>query len=166
MTLAASVRISALVCGVLPLCGLLLLQSRRNHLHAKEEPMDREPLPLDAEIARLRAVWTDALRERDDTTLDRLMADDFVFIDERGRWGKERFIANVRRWDIVGMDFEDVLVRDYEPVAVMHARVGLRARLDGREMSGEWYVTDLWVRRDGSWQVVSRQWSRGSTPET
>jgi len=31
------------------------------------------------------------------------MADDFVFIDGRGRWGKKRFIANVQRWDLVGI---------------------------------------------------------------
>ena len=126
--------------------------------------MDRDTRAVEEEIARLRSAWTDAIRDRDEATLDRLMADEFVFIDERGGWGKERFIANVQRWDLVGMTFDDVLVRDYGPVVAMHARVALHARLDGRDMSGEWYVTDLWVRRNEQWQVVARQWSQASTP--
>lgn len=60
------------------------------------------------------------------------------------------------------MDFRDVLVRDFGTVAVYQARVGLLAKLDGREMSGEWYLTDIWVHRGAGWQVVARQWSRAS----
>jgi hypothetical protein len=29
-------------------------------------------------------------------------------------------------------------------------------RLDGRDVSGELHVTDVWVRRDGRWQIVRR----------
>lgn len=114
------------------------------------------------EIQQLCLAVTDAIRDRDEATLNRVMADDFTFTSERGRWGKTQFIENTRRWQLVSMDFRDVLVRDFGTVAVYQARVGLLAKLDGREMSGEWYLTDIWVHRGAGWQVVARQWSRAS----
>ena len=30
------------------------------------------------------------------------------------------------------------------------------ARLDGRDLSHAMHVTDIWVRRDGRWQIVRR----------
>lgn len=114
------------------------------------------------EIQQLCLAVTAAIRDRDEATLNRVMADDFTFTSERGRWGKTQFIENTRRWQLVSMDFRDVLVRDFGTVAVYQARVGLLAKLDGREMSGEWYLTDIWVHRGAGWQVVARQWSRAS----
>lgn len=116
--------------------------------------------PLREEIARLCRAWADAIVSRDAAAADEFMAEDFVFTSERGRWGKARFLANLTRWDAGGaMAFRDVEVRDLGHVAAMFARVALRVRLDGREMAGEAYVTDIWARRDGEWRVVSRQWS-------
>ena len=119
---------------------------------------------VEPEILQLCHAWTDAIRDRDDATMKRLMADDFTFPSERGRWGKVQFIENARRWQLVGMEFQDLLVREYGLVTVMQARVGLRAHLDGQGMSGEWYLTDVWVNRGAAWQVVARQWSRASAP--
>ena len=119
------------------------------------------------EITQLCLALTDAIRDRDDATLTRLVADDFTFTSERGRWGRTRFIENTRRWQLVRMDFQDVLVREFGAVAVYQARVGLLAQLDGREMSGEWYLMDIWVNRGAGWQVVARQWSRaGASAES
>jgi ketosteroid isomerase-like protein len=122
---------------------------------------DRAPA-AEEEIMRFCRAWTDAIRDRDDDTMNQLMADDFTFTSERGRWGKAQFVENTRRWQLVGMEFQDLLVRQYGPVTVMQARVALRAHLDGQEMSGESYLTDIWVNRGASWQVVARQWSRSS----
>ena len=119
---------------------------------------------VEPEILQLCLAWTDAIRDRDDATMNRLMADDFTFTSERGRWGKAQFIENTRRWQLVGMEFEDVLVRGYGPVRVMQARVALRAQLDGQEMSGESYLTDVWVDHRTDWRVVARQWSRATAP--
>jgi len=115
-----------------------------------------------AEIGRLSEEWTRAIRDRDHAALDRLIADDFTFTSERGRWGKARFIENTLRWDLLGMEFADVLIRVHGPTAVFQARVALRARLDGRDFSGESYLTDIWVDRGGGWQAIARQWSRPS----
>jgi len=119
------------------------------------------------EIARLCLDLTDAIRNRDDVTLTRLLADDFTFTSERGRWDKTRFIENTRRWQLVGkgMSFQDVRVRAFGTVVVYQARVELQATLDGRQMSGEWYLTDIWVDQGVGWQVVARQWSRSASVE-
>jgi hypothetical protein len=38
----------------------------------------------------------------------------------------------------------------------MTSRNILRATFDSRDWSGEVYLTDVWVRRDGRWQLVRR----------
>lgn len=40
------------------------------------------------EIQQLCLAVTAAIRDRDEATLNRVMADDFTFTSERGRWGK------------------------------------------------------------------------------
>ena len=123
--------------------------------------------PVEAEIVQCCTALTNAIRDRDDAVLAGLVTDDFVFTTDRGRWGKEYFMANVQRWDTVSMDFHDVLVRDFGEVAVMHARVRTerQALLAGQEMSGELYLTDMWERQDGNRRLVSRQWSRANSPQ-
>jgi ketosteroid isomerase-like protein len=44
-------------------------------------------------------------------------------------------------------------------VVVAHGRVNQRATAEGREWHGTFLVTDVWVRRDGRWQLVARHGS-------
>ena len=53
-------------------------------------------------------------------------------------------------------EFEEVRVRRYGEVAVAHALYHQRATARGRDWSGSFRMTDVWVHRDGRWQVVSR----------
>jgi ketosteroid isomerase-like protein len=52
--------------------------------------------------------------------------------------------------------FLDVRVRVYGAAAVMTSRNLLRATFDGKDWSGDHALTDVWVWRDGRWQIVRR----------
>jgi ketosteroid isomerase-like protein len=66
--------------------------------------------------------------------------------------------------EVESFAYADVSVRTYGDVAVMQSRWHQRARLRGDDWSGEGLLTDVWVRRDGRWQVVARHSSLVSNP--
>jgi ketosteroid isomerase-like protein len=41
-------------------------------------------------------------------------------------------------------------------VGLVHGRSSQIARIDGRDWSGTFLITDVWVRREGTWRVAAR----------
>jgi hypothetical protein len=64
-----------------------------------------------------------------------------------------------------GYRFGDIYVRDVGSVAVFASQMTIKAKLEGKDWSGEYWVTDIWrksrVRR--KWQMVERILSRPDT---
>jgi ketosteroid isomerase-like protein len=58
--------------------------------------------------------------------------------------------------DFTPPEFQDVRVLVYGDAALMTSRTILHTSFDGRNWSGEYFLTDVWVRRDGRWQLVRR----------
>jgi ketosteroid isomerase-like protein len=52
--------------------------------------------------------------------------------------------------------YVDPQVRVYGEVAVMLTGWRQEAKMDGKDWSGDFRITDTWVWRDGRWQVVLR----------
>ena len=93
----------------------------------------------------------------DRVTCARILADDFLLTSARGvLMTKSEWLAALDT--IVGESFEweEIRVRLFGEVAVVHCRTRQRASVGGQDWSGRFLITDVWVRRDGRWQVVSR----------
>jgi hypothetical protein len=59
-----------------------------------------------------------------------------------------------------------ILVRKIAPdVAVAHGKSSQTATVDGKDWSGIFLVTDVWVKRSGRWRVTARQ-GLGPLPPT
>jgi ketosteroid isomerase-like protein len=110
------------------------------------------------DIERLANAWMTAGAQRDAETLERIMGEEFrlasgrgVFVD-RAEWLRTAF----EEIEVESFAYSDVTVRAYGDFAIMQSRWRQRARLQGKDWSGEGLLTDVWVRRDGRWQVVAR----------
>jgi hypothetical protein len=70
--------------------------------------------------------------------------------------------AATKRFLCSGYRFGDIYVRDIGPVVVFASQLELKGTLDGRDVSGNFWVTDLWrkgrIRRQ--WRLVERVLSR------
>ena len=62
----------------------------------------------------------------------------------------------VPAYEVRSYEFSNAIVHDYEDAAVVLADLKLEATVRGESRSGDFAVTDVWVRRDGRWQVVAR----------
>ena len=101
-----------------------------------------------------------AVAERDVSWLERHLGEEFSLTT--GRPGAEirsraEWLAVTRdRYVIESFEFSAIDVRTYGHVAVVAVRYRQSGSLDGRDRSSEYLMTDVWIRRKGSWQLVSR----------
>jgi Domain of unknown function (DUF4440) len=65
-------------------------------------------------------------------------------------------MATVPAYHVHSYEFRDFEVRTYYDAAVILANLELRATVRGEDRSGSFALTDVWVRREGGWQVVAR----------
>jgi ketosteroid isomerase-like protein len=116
--------------------------------------------PAGAEVEQAAKEWMEAAGRRDADALDRVLAAEFTMVTNRGsQIDKAQWLENMLHRVGPGFTppaFLDVRVRVYGDAALMTSRNILRATFDGKDWSGELALTDVWVRRDGRWQLVRR----------
>jgi ketosteroid isomerase-like protein len=110
--------------------------------------------------------WMRAWVNREIKALKGLTTSDFILLTaskppmilDRPSWLE----AAAKRWDCTSYRFGDIYVRSVGGVAMFAASLELKATLDGRDLSGNVFVTDLWrkgkVRR--GWKLSQRVVSR------
>jgi ketosteroid isomerase-like protein len=110
--------------------------------------------------------WMRAWVNREIKALKGLTTSDFILLTaskppmilDRPSWLE----AAAKRWDCASYRFGAIYVRSVGGVAMFAASLELKATLDGRDLSGTVFVTDLWrkgkVRR--GWKLSQRVVSR------
>ena len=111
-------------------------------------------------ILELEKRWSAANVHKDVTVLEQILAEDYIGIEAIGMVGtKTQEIAGIKTGDVV-VDAEEptqMKVRMYGDVAVVTGHLSVRDRRDGKAGQHEVVFTDVWVKRDGRWQVVNYQ---------
>lgn len=114
-------------------------------------------------LAALERKWMDSLRQRDASALSQIISDDFTLVSPRlvvAAGDRDRYFQHaMRELNLTSYDFEGLTVRLYGRTAVVSGRLKQSASLAGEDWGGSYLFTDVWVSRDGAWQVVSRHTS-------
>ena len=109
------------------------------------------------ELITLEREWMEAIQRKDLAALDRLVGPDYAYTASgQGRWPRQRWMETVAVYDVHAFTFLDIDVRVYGDVAVVLPHVRQTATVAGATRSGEFLITDVWVRRGDRWQVVAR----------
>jgi ketosteroid isomerase-like protein len=109
------------------------------------------------ELIALEQEWMDAIQRKDFPALDQIVGPDYAYTASgQGRWSRQRWMETVPVYDIHTFEFLAIDVRVYGDVAVVLPHLRQMASVAGATRSGEFLLTDVWVRRDGRWQVVAR----------
>src|SRR5712692_5900572 len=110
-------------------------------------------------LRQLNDEWVKALVGRDPETLDRIMADDFFFTYPLEGDDKEQFIADVTSGDLTVEQLTrgKVSVRVFGSAAVLTARDSAKWLYHGRELSGQYKIIQVYVEREGRWQLCALQ---------
>ena len=110
-------------------------------------------------VRQLNDEWVKALVRGDVATLERIMADDFVFAYPLEGDDKAQFIADVTSRDlkVEHLSRAQVSVRVFGSTAVLTARDSAKWIYHGREIAGQYKIIQVFSERGGRWQLCAVQ---------
>jgi uncharacterized protein (TIGR02246 family) len=109
------------------------------------------------EIFRLEDVITKAWLKHDTATIGSIVADDFQSWSFKGvRRSKADLLRTVEKNTESNTKVDDAVVRVYGDAAVYTARItDSGTRPNGETFTTKTCITEMYVRRDGRWQLVA-----------
>ena len=130
-----------------------------------QSPTAQEPAnsSSEQEVTQMTEKYRTAILQRDIATLEKIWADDYVFVNAAGDvLAKTERLANIKSGattlDSINEE-ENVTVRVYQNSAVTTSRVTLKGQYSGQPISGEYRSTLVWVKGSGGWQLVANQFT-------
>src|SRR5712691_8370660 len=116
-------------------------------------------IQIEQELRQLNDDWVKALVRRDTATLERIMADDFVFAYPLEGDDKTQFISDVVSGDLLVeyLNRENVSVCIWGGTAVLTGRDSAKWNYKGREFTGQYKIIHVYSNRDKRWQLVAVQ---------
>jgi uncharacterized protein (TIGR02246 family) len=143
------------VAAIVVLVTLLVSSCSRSHNKGDEQAV------MDAQRR-----WEKALQEFDLDSLQSLLAEDYSQTDLRGKvqdrasWFEyfKAYVAAVHAGDAhFELSFEDVKMRVYGESAVVTGGAAVKGQKGGVLVNNVIRFTNVWVRRQGTWHLVSYQ---------
>ena len=113
-----------------------------------------------AELTRLSDAWDKAIVRKDEKAIADNMAEDFRQIDPRANLEtKASFVAGIMdpKLTIDPYTVEDFEVRLYGDTALLSGRTHMTGKYDGEVFESNYRYIDVYVRRNGTWKIVSVQ---------
>jgi ketosteroid isomerase-like protein len=116
---------------------------------------------VEKEIQQLEEQLTQTEMRVDVDALDRIFADDIMVTAPVGICvDKSAVMTEVRQAAekaVVGRyEKDDLRVRSYGDTAVSSYRMSAEATFDGIEIKRQLCITNVWMKRNGGWQIVAR----------
>ena len=112
---------------------------------------------VEHELVELSHELVRAVQEHDRGRLEELLGVEFSLQGAAGELDRASFLeAASGPYEIDDFAYDEIDPQVYGNTAVIVSRYRQRAALAGRDLSHEMRVTDVWVRRNGRWQVVRR----------
>jgi hypothetical protein len=121
----------------------------------------------ESEIRQLHAQLIQGYMHNDAAILDRVLADEYTFIDAEGRFlTKPHIVESFRSGDhhVFSYDMSEETVRVYGTAAVMTYRYVAKENYKGQDERGDYRITRVFALKDGRWQIVAGQETRIAAP--
>jgi|NGEPerStandDraft_6_1074524.scaffolds.fasta_scaffold04272_2 hypothetical protein len=101
----------------------------------------------------------EAQLKKDAATLDRILADDWVAEGSAGTITKAQILTELKSGDykVDSSTLGDMKVRVFGDTAVVTCSDDEKSSYKGKDISGHWIWTDVFVKRQGRWKVVASQ---------
>ena len=109
------------------------------------------------ELRTLAHQLVQAVQDHDTARLETLLAEEFTLDGAAGTLDRRELLdAAGGAYEIKDFAYEELDPQVYGNTGVVVSRYRQTASLEGRDVSGELRITDVWIRRDGRWQIVRR----------
>jgi ketosteroid isomerase-like protein len=122
---------------------------------------------IEQAIRQLHRETVQAQLKSDTAALDRVWADDHTFTNPLGVvQTKAQRLAEMKSGDrtLESFTLEDIQVRVYGNTAVVTGRGTLKGQRHGQDIGGQYRGIDVYVKKQGRWQLVAAQATRIAQP--
>jgi ketosteroid isomerase-like protein len=141
-------------------CAFLLVAAFAGMAFAqKKEPAAKGP-SVAATIKQLEHDWVDAAKAADADKLNQILADDWTGIFYDGTEAtKKEYIESYKsgKSKLESFEFGPMDVKVLGNVAVVQGSDTEKSTTDGKDSSGKYAWTDVFVKRGDKWEVVRSQ---------
>ncbi|HML16720.1 MAG TPA: nuclear transport factor 2 family protein [Bryobacteraceae bacterium] len=124
----------------------------------------KQAASADAEtVKQLEREWLDAEKAGDTVKIGSILADDWVGLQSDGSSEtKQQAIDGIKSGadKMLSADLGPMSVKLIGPVAIVQGSDVEKSSSKGKDTSGKWVWMDVFVKRDGRWQVVRSQVAR------
>jgi ketosteroid isomerase-like protein len=115
---------------------------------------------MEKQFLDLETQWMTAWKDKDEKAVREIVSDDFTLTSTLSTGelaDKETWIDKaLHHYHCKYFRFDKVKVRVYENTAIVNSWFYQEATANGKDWSGNFLITDVWVATNGVWQVVTR----------
>ncbi len=125
---------------------------------ASQTSAQASPGTMEQELLKLMDDWMNAEVKADMAFLDAFIADECSITDPMGTvWTKAQFLGGLKSGQgaVKSFALDNMKARIYGDAAVVTGRMTATQTMDGRDISGQYQCSDMFIKKAGRWQVVA-----------
>ena len=123
---------------------------------------------VEQQLIDLEKQRSEAVVKGDTAALDKMTAEDYEFTNPLGQVRtKAQILQDIKSGELKyeSIDTDDVKARVYGNTAVLTGRATTKGQYGGKDVSGQYRFTRVYVKNNGRWQSVAFQQTRVAEPE-
>ena len=120
-------------------------------------------------VTKLERDWADAGVKGDGAAIDRIVADDWSGTNWDGQTQTKAQILDelkIGAYKPTSINLDNIKVRAFGDTAVVTLVQTEKSQYKGKDSSGRYLYTDVWVKRNGKWQVVATHGTKVGQPKS
>jgi len=144
---------------------IVLLLPWTHSLSAQNKPGKNS---VDQMLIQMELDWSDADVKKDAATLNRILADDWMGIDFQGTVMTKKDVMKDLHSDATALqatEVKEMKVRVFGKTALVSGTEIETSQYKGKDSSGAYIWTNVFVLRNGHWQAVSSQSTKYPSPD-
>lgn len=145
--------VSALTMAVLSLALGQISGTKANYSNQKDDSVEQAVMQMEEELRV-------AILKGDSKAYGRLIGDNYVFTNEEAVMRtKAQMVSAYDSGSIKyeSVKFDDLKVHAYGDAAVVTGRSTVKGKDGGKDISGQYRYTRVYVKQQGKWQLVATQ---------
>jgi len=114
---------------------------------------------LKQSFINLENKWMNSWKNKDEKTFKAILNDDFQLISSLTKgelMNKGQVLKNMMERPLKSFSIDSLLVKSYQNVAIVTVWITQNAEANGKDWSGKFLETDVWVKIKGIWKVTTR----------
>lgn len=134
---------------------------------SKVENVLKKETKSEQEIIQLSKNKWDWMSSKDVEKLEKLFDEKSVFVHMGGSWGKQQELDVIKSGGIwyKKADIHETSVNIIENTAIILTKMDLIAVVGGNEVTNPFIVTEVFVKKGGTWKLGSLSFTKTMTPE-